>query len=260
MTPNLNTLITLAKGAGEILRAGYGQAKEIRHKGTVDLVTQFDHQSEDYLVGEIHRQFPQDTIVTEESGLLSGSGGGERWYLDPLDGTVNFAHGVPMFAVSIAYEETGQMKYGVVYEPLRDECFCAEAGKGATLNGEPIQVSTAPDLIHSLMVTGFPYDLLDTPKNNLDNFVRFSRLCQGVRRLGSAALDLCYVACGRLDGYWEIRLSAWDIAAGSLIVREAGGVMTDLAGDPQVMKAPFSVLAANPVIHPLMLGLLQDKV
>ena len=259
MTPNLNTLITLSKGAGEILRAGYGQAKEIRHKGTVDLVTQFDHQSEDYLVGEIHRQFPQDTIVTEESGLLNGSGGG-RWYLDPLDGTVNFAHGVPMFAVSIAYEEAGQMKYGVVYEPLRDECFCAEAGKGATLNGEPIQVSTAPDLIHSLMVTGFPYDLLDTPKNNLDNFVRFSRLCQGVRRLGSAALDLCYVACGRLDGYWEIRLSAWDIAAGSLIVREAGGLMTDLEGDPQVMKAPFSVLAANPVIHPLMLGLLQDKV
>ena len=178
MTPNLNTLITLAKGAGEILRAGYSQAKEIRHKGTVDLVTQFDHQSEDYLVGEIRRQFPQDTIVTEESGLLSGSGGG-RWYLDPLDGTVNFAHGVPMFAVSIAYEEAGQMKYGVVYEPLRDECFCAEAGKGATLNGEPIQVSSAPDLIHSLMVTGFPYDLLDTPKNNLDNFVRFSRLLPG---------------------------------------------------------------------------------
>ena len=259
MTPNLNTLITLAQGAGKILRAGYSQAKEIRHKGTVDLVTQFDHQSEDYLVGEIRRQFPQDTIVTEESGLLSGSGGG-RWYIDPLDGTVNFAHGVPMFAVSIAYEEAGQMKFGVVYEPLRDECFCAEAGKGATLNGEPIQVSSAPDLIHSLMVTGFPYDLLDTPKNNLDNFVRFSRRCQGVRRLGSAALDLCYVACGRLDGYWEIRLSAWDIAAGSLIVREAGGVMTDLAGDPQVMKAPFSVLAANSVIHPLMLGLLQDKV
>ena len=259
MTPNLNTLISLAKGAGKILRAGYSQAKDVRYKGTVDLVTQFDHQSEDYLVGEIRRQFPQDTIVTEESGLLNGNGGG-RWYIDPLDGTVNFAHGVPIFAVSIAYEEAGQMKYGVIYDPLRDECFCAEAGQGATLNGEPIQVSAAPDLIHSLMVTGLPYDLLETTQNNLDNFVRFSRHCQGVRRLGAAALDLCYVACGRLDGYWEIRLSAWDIAAGSLIVREAGGVMTDVEGDPHVMKAPFSVLAANATIHPLMLELLQDKV
>lgn len=259
MTPNLNTLLALAKGAGEILRAGYSQAKDIRHKGTVDLVTQYDHLSEDYLVGEIHRQFPQDAIVTEESGLLDGNGSG-RWYIDPLDGTVNFAHGVPLFAVSIAYETAGEIQFGVVYEPLRDECFSAAAGRGAWLNGEPIQVSEAPDLIHSLLVTGFPYDLLDTPNNNLENFVRFSRRSQAVRRLGSAALDLCYVACGRLDGYWEIRLSAWDIAAGSLIVREAGGVMTDLAGDPSVMKPPYSVLAANPTIHPLMLAVLQDKV
>lgn len=259
MTPNLNTLLALAKGAGEILRAGYSQAKDIRHKGTVDLVTQYDHLSEDYLVGEIRRQFPQDAIVTEESGLLGGNGSG-RWYIDPLDGTVNFAHGVPLFAVSIAYETAGEIQFGVVYEPLRDECFSAAASRGAWLNGEPIQVSEAPDLIHSLLVTGFPYDLLDTPNNNLENFVRFSRRSQAVRRLGSAALDLCYVACGRLDGYWEIRLSAWDIAAGSLIVREAGGVMTDLVGDSNVMKPPYSVLAANPTIHPLMLAVLQDKV
>jgi myo-inositol-1(or 4)-monophosphatase len=259
MTPNLNTLITLAQGAGQILRAGYTQTKIIRHKGTVDLVTQFDHQSEDYLVGEIRRQFPSDTIVTEESGLLNGSGEG-RWYLDPLDGTGNFAHGLPMFAVSIAYEEAGQMKFGVILEPLRDEYFCAEAGRGATLNGEPIHVSPTSDLIHSLLVTGFPYDLRDTPRNNLDNFSNFSKLCQGVRRLGSAALDLCYVACGRLDGYWEIRLNAWDVAAGGLIVREAGGVVTNLEGDGTEMQPPYSVLAANPTIHPLMLAVLQDKV
>lgn len=259
MKPNLNTLITLAKGAGEILRAGYSQAKEIRHKGIVDLVTQYDHQSENFLVGEIRRQFPHDPIVTEESGLLEGSGGG-RWYIDPLDGTVNFAHGVPLFCVSLAYEEAGQMKFGVVYEPLRDECYWAEAGRGATLNQEPIHVSEAPDLIHSLLVTGFPHELLETPNNNLDNFVNFSRRCQAVRRLGSAALDLCYVACGRLDGYWETRLSAWDVAAGGLIVREAGGTVTSLQGDPQIMLPPFSVLAANPTLHPLMLAVLQDKV
>lgn len=259
MRPTLNDLITWAKAAGEILRAGYNETKTIRYKGTVDLVTQYDHLSEEYLIGQIHSHFPQDSIIAEESGLHEGNGGGQ-WYVDPLDGTVNYAHGVPIFCVSLAYGEDGEVKLGVVYDPLRDECFSAEAGKGASLNGQPIHVSPTTDLIHSLLVTGFPYDLLDTPNNNLDNFVLFSRKSQAVRRLGSAALDLCYVASGRLDGYWEIRLKPWDVAAGSLIVREAGGVVTGLNGEKDVLQPPCAVLTANPVLHPLMLAVLQDKV
>lgn len=259
MPPTLNDLITWAKGAGEILRAGYNETKTIRYKGTVDLVTQYDHLSEEYLLGQIRSHFPQDSIIAEESGLHEGSGGGQ-WYVDPLDGTVNYAHGLPIFCVSLAYGEDGEVKLGVVYDPLRDECFSAETGKGASLNGQPIHVSPTENLIHSLLVTGFPYDLLDTPNNNLDNFFLFSHKSQAVRRLGSAALDLCYVASSRLDGYWEIRLKPWDVAAGSLIVREAGGVVTGLNGEKDVLQPPCAVLTANQVVHPLMLAVLQDKV
>ncbi|MEK6256558.1 MAG: inositol monophosphatase, partial [Chloroflexota bacterium] len=176
-----------------------------------------------------------------------------------LDGTVNYAHGVPIFSVSIAYAHKGQMMLAVVYDPMRDECFSAERSKGACLNGNPIHVSEETELGQSLLVTGFPYDTWDNPENNLDNFARFALLTRGVRRLGSAALDLCYVAVGRFEGFWEIRLQPWDLAAGGLIVQEAGGKITNISGEADYLSAPPSVIAANPTMHKNIFDVLNDK-
>ena len=259
MTPELVDVESLARQAGEILKAGYAQRPtmqadmQVRYKGVIDLVTEFDHRSEEFLVGEIRRRFPQHRLVTEESGNHAGD---ECcvWYVDPLDGTVNYAHGVPIFAVSIAYEEEGELRLGVVYDPLRDECFSAERGKGAFLNGLPIRAVPASALDRSLLVTGFPYDLRTTSRNNLDHYAHMALISQGVRRLGSAALDLCYIASGRLDGYWELSLQPWDVAAGGLIAAEAGATVTDMHGDAQLMHPPYSVLAANASLHARMLA------
>jgi myo-inositol-1(or 4)-monophosphatase len=257
LSATLADLEALARQAGEILRAGYGQHMTVYHKGVIDLVTESDHRSEDFLVGEIRRRFPGQGIITEESGALPGAED-RLWYIDPLDGTVNFAHGIPIFTVSVGYAEAGQVRFGAVYDPMRDECFTAEAGRGAWLNGQPVHVSDAQTLDQCLLITGFPYDIRTNPVNNLDLYARFSLHSQGVRRLGSAAMDLCYVACGRADGFWEMRLSAWDIAAGGLIARQAGAMVTDLAGGPDYLLPPCSILAAAPVIHPQMLRLIHD--
>lgn len=250
--PGLQDLEILARQAGVILRASYGTHLHIQHKGTIDLVTEADRASEAFLLGEIQRRFPGQRVVAEESGELNGHAG-QAWYVDPLDGTVNYAHGVPIFSVSLAYAEEGQVKLGVVYDPMRRECFSAQRGRGAWLNGVPLHVAQARDLDHSLLVTGFPYDIRTNPQNNLEHYARLALRSQGVRRLGSAALDLSYVAAGRFDGYWEIRLGAWDLAAGALIAQEAGAVVTKLSGDPDYLLPPFSILAANPVIHDLLL-------
>jgi myo-inositol-1(or 4)-monophosphatase len=253
MTPKVSDLEFLARRAGDILRNGYGRRHKIDLKGTIDLVTEVDHQSEDFLVGEIRRRFPDHRILTEESGSLAG----DKcciWYIDPVDGTVNYAHNVPLFAVSIGFQMEGELRLGAIYDPIRDECFSAERGKGAWLNGAPIQVSGVKDLIHSLLVTGFPNDVLENQDNNLDHYARLTLRSQGVRRLGSAALDLAYVACGRLEAFWEMRLSPWDVAAGALIVEEAGGVVSDMHGNPDYLASPQSIIAANPHIHPLMLA------
>jgi len=261
MSPTLSTLETLARQAGEILRAGYtprpgfGQSIQVNHKGVIDLVTEIDHRSEAFLLGEIRRLFPTHSIETEESGSLQGNEA-QRWFIDPLDGTINYAHGVPLFTVSLAYAENGVLQLGAVYDPIQDECFSAERGRGATLNGEPIRVSQVSSLTNSLVVTGFPYDIRTNPKNNLDNFARLSLLSQAVRRLGSAALDLAWVAAGRFECFWEVRLKSWDIAAGALLVQEAGGVVTNLFGGADFISPPQSILAANPLIHPLMLDAL----
>lgn len=257
MQPTLNFLIELAKSAGEIVRRGYGQRHVIQYKSEIDLVTEVDHQSEAHLVAAIRRAYPEHSLITEEAGSLAGQACC-MWYIDPLDGTVNYSHGLPFFCVSVAYAEDGQMRLGVVYDPMRDECFSAERGQGAWLNGELMHVSHTPDLAHSLLVTGFPYDMWESEANNLDNFIRFSRRSQAVRRLGSAALDLCYVAAGRLDGYWEIKIKPWDIAAGGLIVAEAGGVVTKLNGSPDYMAPPYDILATNPFVHAEMLKGLQE--
>lgn len=252
MKPVLNDLIDWAKCAGEILREGYGKSHQINHKGRIDLTTEIDHQSEAYLLEQIHTHFPGHTIDTEESGLLSGAGGA-CWYIDPLDGTTNYAHAVPLFCVSLAYAENGQPLLGVIYEPMHDECFSAERWQGAYLNGQPIHVSATSDLLTSLLTTGFPYDRYTDSRNNLAAFEHFTRLTQGVRRLGAAALDLCYVAAGRFDGYWEQTIRPWDIAAGALIVTEAGGQVSKLDGGADFLQPPYNILAGNPSIHALML-------
>lgn len=258
MQPNLSHVEHLARRAGDILRAGYDKEHTVGYKGVIDLVTEIDHQSEDFLLGEVRKDFPGHHIFSEESGIIQGSDE-HIWYIDPLDGTVNYAHHIPIFCVSIGYALQGTLTLGAVYDPMRDELFLAERGKGATLNGRPLQVSGATELQRSLLVTGFPYDAWDTPQDNFGNFVKFGKLSQGVRRLGSAALDLCYVAAGRFDGFWEIALNPWDVAAGGLIAEEAGARVTNVHGEPDYLSSPLSVVASTPGIHARMLEELSKK-
>ena len=254
--PTLSDLESLARAAGQILHDGYEKDHDVQFKGVIDLVTEIDHQSEEYLLGEIQKRWPESRVFAEESGE---SGQGDLvWYIDPLDGTVNYAHGVPIFCVSIACAWEGQTRLGVVYDPMRDEMFAAERGKGAWLNGRVINVSSATELQKSLLVTGFPYDTWTAKPNNLEFFGRFARMTQGVRRLGSAALDACYVAAGRLDGFWELSLRAWDIAAAALIAEEAGARVTTVKGEADYMIPPHSVLACTPGIYDQMLEVLSQ--
>ncbi|MDH3943921.1 MAG: inositol monophosphatase, partial [Anaerolineae bacterium] len=243
--PRLDEIEALARGAGEILREGFGQAQKVTHKGVIDLVTEYDERSEQYLMEKIANDFQGHKVMAEESGGREGDGEC-LWIVDPLDGTVNYAHGLPIFSVSLAFAVKGQVVMGVVYDPMRDECFTAEKGKGAWMNGDQLQVGGRERLGESLLVTGFPYDARENADNNLDHFAHMALRSMGVRRLGSAALDLCYIAAGRFDGYWEIRLEAWDIAGGGLIVREAGGTATNLQGKSDYLKPPYSIAAANP--------------
>jgi len=257
MQPSLQEIIQFAKKAGEILQAGIGTDLKIQHKGRIDLVTNTDKLSEEYLLGEIQKRYPHHTIFTEESGHHEGDTD-YCWYLDPLDGTANYAHGLPIYCVSIAYAEKQELRLAVVYDPTRQECFSAESGQGAWLNGYAIHVSQVTQLVDALLATGFPYQI-KTVDNNLDNFARFYFTAQSVRRLGSAALDMCYVAAGRMDGYWQIQSHAWDMAAGTLLVREAGGKVTNLAGDEDILKEPYCVVAANPHLHPKMMQILHKN-
>lgn len=246
--PVLADLERLARQAGSILSDGYEKDIRVDYKGEIDLVTEVDHRSEKYLLGEIAQHFPGHSIMAEESGNIDGSDE-HLWIIDPLDGTVNYAHGVPFFCVAIAYAHRGELQFGAVYDPIRDEMFLAEKGHGAWLNGRSLKVKQVPDLGHSLLVTGFPYNVRTTPNNNLANYAKFALNSQGVRRLGSAALDLCYIGAGRFDGYWELSLNAWDLAAGGLVAMEAGAKVTDVRGQVNFFKPPFSVVAANPVLH-----------
>jgi myo-inositol-1(or 4)-monophosphatase len=255
MKPTLNDVQRLAAQAGQILRAGYAQDFRVDFKGTIDLVTEVDHRSEDFLLGEIKRAFPGHSVLAEESGAL-GAAGGDLWIVDPLDGTVNYAHGIPIFSVSVAYAQAGVVQLGAVYDPMRDEMFSAERGAGSWLNGKPVRASGQTTLERSLLVTGFAYDIWETGVN-LDQFGRLSRMTQGVRRLGSAALDLCYVASGRFDGYWEYAVRPWDIAAGGLVAEEAGARVTAVDGQPDYIT-PQSILAAPPEVHAKILSVLDE--
>jgi myo-inositol-1(or 4)-monophosphatase len=244
----------VARAAGRILREGYGRPGAIDYKGGIDLVTEFDRKAEAFIRDELARRFPGDGWLGEESG--AGSSGENRWVVDPLDGTTNFAHSYPFFAVSIALETRGERTIGVVYDPLRDECFAAERGKGATLNGAPIRVSRIDSLERALAATGFAYDVHEKPEETLRFFSPFLSKVQGIRRDGSAALNLCYLACGRFDLFWEVKLHPWDVAAGALIVEEAGGTISDFAGGPMPASG-FEVAGSNGTLHEALLGVLK---
>jgi myo-inositol-1(or 4)-monophosphatase len=239
--------ITAATAAGRLLHDRMDSIREVRHKSAFDLVTDVDVQSEQLVRSMLHSAFPTHTVIGEEGGARVGSDPRFRWFVDPLDGTTNYAHGFPFFCVSIGLEVEGALMLGVVYAPCFDELFVAQAGQGATLKGQPIRVSSVDDLHGALLATGFPYDRALFPRA-LRSFEALSMRSQAVRRAGSAALDLCYVACGRLDGYWEHTVRSWDLAAGALLVREAGGQVTALDGGPLDIEAG-EVLASNASVH-----------
>lgn len=256
MEPTLSDIKYLARSAGAILREGFKKEHDISYKGVIDLVTEADYASEAFLLKEIKTRFPGDRIFTEESGEINGENE-NIWYIDPMDGTVNYAHHLPNFCVSIGFASHGDLKLGAVYDPLRNEMFSAERGKGARLNGKKIRTSQINVLSKSLLVTGFPYDVWNTQRNNFDNFVEISKLTQGVRCHGSAVLDGCYVAASRLDGFWELSLKPWDVAAAGLIAQEAGARVTTLDGNPDFISPPLSVIIAAPGIYDQLLEALK---
>ena len=257
MTPTRSEIELLARQAGVILRTRFGQKNRIEQKATsIDLVTEADRASEAFLLGSLLDRYPTHFFLAEETGA-HGDVGEDVWYVDPLDGTVNYAHGIPIYSVSIAYAKQNKIQIGVVYDPMQNECFSAERGHGAWLNGKPIRVTQVESLADALLVTGFPYDAWTNPNNNLDHYAKFAVRTQGVRRLGSAALDLCYVAAGRFDGFWELSLSPWDIAAGTLIAKEAGAKVTATDGSLDFITPPCSMLVANASLHTKMFQALK---
>lgn len=246
-------------GAAVVRRAHRARAERgfgVNLKGPIDLVTAVDHAAETAIVECLRRLQPSIPILAEERGVVGGSKAGCRFIVDPLDGTTNFAHGFPVFAVSIGYEEGGEVVAGAVLDPVREELFTAEAGGGAHLNGSPIRVSPTTEMRHALLATGFPYSRAAMDRA-LDLFVRIMRRVRAVRRAGSAALDLCSVAAGRLDAFWEETLRAWDTAAGEVIVREAGGLVSDFEGGPFTNGGP-NIAVSNGALHPALLQILAE--
>ena len=249
--------VDAARAAGRLLRDELAGVRRIAYKGApTNLVTEMDQRAEAEILGRLRGAFPEDAILSEETGASAGRSG-RRWIVDPLDGTTNYAHGLPIFGVSIALEAGRRVALGVVYDPSRDELFVAERGGGATLNGAPIRVSAAASLVESLLVTGFPYDIRETRDTNLPEYAAFSVRARAVRRLGSAVLDLAWVACGRFDAFWELRLGAWDVAAGSVLVEEAGGLVTGIDGGPLDIDAP-TLIASNGIVHHEVLRVLKE--
>jgi myo-inositol-1(or 4)-monophosphatase len=243
--------------AGRLLRRGFGKPHEVRYKGNIDLVTEADLASERTIKAVIEQSESRAAILAEESGPGYGEiPQGPVWIIDPLDGTTNFAHGYPWFGISVAYARGDEVLVGIVYCPVQDELFCACRECGVWLNGRPARTSETQALAKSLLATGFPYDVQEAPRKVLDALEAVLTKAQGVRRAGAAALDLAHVACGRLDGFWEIKLKPWDTAAGKLLVEEAGGKISDFKGAPY---SPFlkEILATNTFIHAELVALLK---
>lgn len=254
----IDKIIYIAKQAGNFLKENQGKISEITEKGSfTNLVTDIDRKSEAMIVEFIRKNFPDHEILAEEGGATK-SFSQYRWIVDPLDGTTNFTHGFPVYCVSIGLEYKGKVVAGVVYDPNFNELFTAEKGSGAFLNGERIRVTQVRDLSHAMLATGFPYDVRDNPFNCIEHFNAFLLHAQAIRRLGSAALDICYVAAGRLDGFWEVNLHPWDTAAAVLIATEAGGMVTDFRGGDYSIYDK-NILLSNGLIHGQMIDVLSKN-
>ena len=267
----LKIAIEAVKEAGKIQEEKFGENFKIEHKGEINLVTEVDYQCEKVIIDIIKRDYPEHEILTEEAGSVKGlppshsplTKGGQmegkyKWIIDPLDGTTNYAHSYPCFCASIGLEIDGEIVAGAVYNPMLDELFTSVKGKGAYLNEKRIGVSKIADINKSLLATGFPYDIRDSKENNLNHFCNFAVRAQAIRRPGSAVLDLCYLAAGRFDGFWELKLYPWDMAASSLIVKEAGGMITDFkGGEFSIYKG--EMLATNGLIHKEMIEILSRQ-
>lgn len=249
--------INLARDAGTILKQQFNSKHEIYYKGEINLVTEADKMSEDLVISAINRSFPDHGILSEESPAQN-SQAKMRWIIDPLDGTTNYAHGYPVFCVSIALENEGVIVLGVIYDPLRQDMFVAERGKGAYLNSKKLKVSAISSLSRSLLATGFPYDIRVSKDNNINHFNLMAMEAQAIRRAGAAALDIAYLACGRFDGFWELKLMPWDMAAGCLMVEESGGVISNITGGKWDISSP-NILASNGLIHDQMINVFKTS-
>jgi len=254
----LDIAIQVAREAGDVVRQGFGNVQRLDFKGAVNPVTETDTAAEALILARLHTAFPDHAILGEETGGSPWDVPGPIWLVDPLDGTNNFAHGFPHFCVSIGLMVAGKLQVGVIYDPLRDELFTAQRGAGATLNEHPIHVTPVACLAEAFLATGFGYNRRVAADNNTRRLDDFLRRSQGVRRAGSAALDMAYVACGRFDGYWESYLSPWDLAAGVLLVQEAGGRCTDYTGGTAHLHSGREVLVSNGLIHAEMLRVLRE--
>ena len=242
--------------AGELVKGAIGKVTNVGYKGEIDLVTDVDRKSEEMISGALREAFPTDDLLAEEGGIRRAARSKRRWLIDPLDGTTNFVHGYPFLSITVALESADEILFGVVYDPLMNEYFEAEKGAGATLNGDPIHVSTRDDIDHCLFATGFPYDIREHPEGHLERLRRVLMAGRGIRRDGSAALDLCYVAAGRIDAYYENKLAPWDTAAGRLMVEEAGGRVTTFRGEPYSIYGG-EILATNGRIHDGVIDILE---
>ena len=251
------TAIAAAYDGGKILQEYFGKLTQINKKGRIDLVTQADLDSEKTIIDTIKKRFPDHGFIAEETGCFSETSEGQ-WIIDPLDGTTNYAHGIAICAVSIAFSWNNEILVGVVLNPFSAELFTAISGQGALLNGRPIEVTPTTSITESLLTTGFPYDFITSLTPIMQRFMQCLTACQGIRRFGSAALDLCHVASGRVDGFWEQNLKPWDTAAGSLIALEAGAKVTDFSNQPYHINKK-EILASNGHIHEKMISLLRVK-
>ena len=253
----IQDIIKIAKEAGEIVRDGFGKKLKIEYKSNeTNLVTEIDKASEKHITDFIKKNYPGHDILAEESGE-NKSGSEYLWVVDPLDGTTNFAHGLPIFSVSIGLQRNGKTVMGVVYDVMQDITYFAEEGNGSFANSERLRVSSNDKVNHSVLVTGFPYNIYDNPENALEKFSALTRRARAIRRLGSAALDMCYVAKGVFDGFWELYLHPWDICAGMLIVEEAGGIVTDFNGSEIDIYAK-RILASNKTIHKNLMEIINN--
>lgn len=252
MARELELAIAAAEAAGKLLRSGFGQEQEVEYKGEAELVTEADEQAEQKIKEILGDAFPNYGMLTEEGGEFKGEGDA-RWIVDPLDGTTNYVHGLPFFSTSIALEKEGKIVLGAIHNPIVKQTYAAERGSGATLNGQLLQVSDTDEPRRALLGTSYP-DASENISVGLDLFERFTSLARGMRRLGSGALDLCYVAAGRLDGCYEQDFSAWDIAAGVLIVEEAGGEVSDYQGSRLDLEKSEGLVASNKILHPSLIS------